>query len=97
MTRSARALRGITWDHPRGYAALAELERLDAAADTRYGAVPAPLTWERQPLSGFESRREESAKCGKLRGLGVTNTIERSSPPLPEAAQIRFDPTGGPP
>ena len=56
MTRPGRALRGITWDHPRGYAALAELERLDAAADTRYGAVPAPLTWERQPLSGFESR-----------------------------------------
>jgi len=56
VTRSARALRGITWDHPRGYAALAELERLDAAADTRYGGVPAPLTWEHQPLSGFESR-----------------------------------------
>lgn len=56
MTPAGRALRGITWDHPRGYAALAELERLDAAADTRFGAMPAPLTWERQPLSGFESR-----------------------------------------
>ncbi len=55
MTPAGRALRGITWDHPRGYAALAELERLDAAADTRYGAVPAPLTWDRQPLAGFES------------------------------------------
>jgi multiple sugar transport system substrate-binding protein len=56
VTPAGRALRGITWDHRRGYAALAELERLDAAADTRYGAMPAPLTWERQPLSGFESR-----------------------------------------
>ena len=56
MTPAGRALRGITWDQPRGYAALAELERLDAAADTRYGAMPAPLTWARQPLSGFESR-----------------------------------------
>ena len=56
MTQTGPALRGITWDHPRGYAALAELERLDAMADTRYGAVPAPLTWDRQPLSGFESR-----------------------------------------
>lgn len=61
MTRFAhaitggRALRGITWDHPRGYAALAELARLDAGADGRYGAVPAPLTWHRQPLAGFES------------------------------------------
>ncbi len=55
MTRAGRALRGITWDHPRGYAVLAELERLDAIGDTRYGAVPAPLTWDRQPLTGFES------------------------------------------
>ena len=56
MTRADHALVGITWDHPRGYAALAELERLDATADTRYGAVPAPVTWDRQSLSGFESR-----------------------------------------
>jgi len=56
VTRTGPELRGITWDHPRGYAALAELERLDAMADTRYGAVPAPLTWDRQPLAGFESR-----------------------------------------
>ena len=56
MTQPGPALRGITWDHPRGYAALAELERLDAMADTRYGAVPAPLAWDRQPLTGFESR-----------------------------------------
>jgi multiple sugar transport system substrate-binding protein len=48
-------LRGITWDHPRGYAALAELQRLDGQAAVRYGAVPAPLTWDRQPLAGFES------------------------------------------
>lgn len=56
MTRGGPALAGITWDHPRGYAALAELERLDATADARYGAVPAPVTWDRQPLTGFESR-----------------------------------------
>jgi multiple sugar transport system substrate-binding protein len=48
-------LRGITWDHPRGYAALDELARLDAAADPAYGAVPAPLGWDRQPLAGFEA------------------------------------------
>lgn len=63
MTRVGPALRGITWDHPRGYAALAELERLDATADTRYGAVPAPLTWDRQPLHGFESRPIADLAC----------------------------------
>jgi hypothetical protein len=56
VTPAVRALRGITWDHPRGYAALTELERLDANADARYGAVPAPLAWDRQPLAGFESQ-----------------------------------------
>lgn len=44
--------------------------------------------------AGFSARREESRRRGKLRGIGVTNTIERSSPPLPETAEIRFDPTG---
>jgi multiple sugar transport system substrate-binding protein len=55
MTVPGPFLRGITWNHPRGYAALAELERLDAAADSRYGRVPAPLRWDRQPLAAFES------------------------------------------
>ena len=55
MTSAGRGLRGITWDHPRGYAALAELERLDAEGDTCYGAAPVPLTWDRQSLAGFES------------------------------------------
>lgn len=48
-------LLGLTWDHPRGYAALAELERLDARGEHPYGSVSAPLHWERQPLEGFES------------------------------------------
>ena len=55
MTTAGRPLRGITWDHPRGYAALAGLQRLDEQAVTRYGAVSAPLTWDRQPLADFES------------------------------------------
>ena len=55
MTTTGRPLRGITWDHPRGYAALAGLQRLDEQAVTRYGAVSAPLTWDRQPLADFES------------------------------------------
>lgn len=39
------AFRGLTWDHPRGYAAL------DRAA-REAGAI---VSWDRQPLEGFES------------------------------------------
>jgi len=38
--------RGLTWDHPRGYQALI------AAADDAKGLV---LSWDRQPLEGFET------------------------------------------
>jgi multiple sugar transport system substrate-binding protein len=43
---SARHL-GLTWDHPRGFQALAAAEREIAPLDL--------LHWERQPLEGFES------------------------------------------
>ncbi|MGR6922097.1 hypothetical protein ACU635_48285 [[Actinomadura] parvosata] len=48
-------MRGLTWDHPRGYAPLDELTRLDLAGANPYGAVPEPIMWDRQPLEGFES------------------------------------------
>ncbi|RKN44925.1 carbohydrate ABC transporter substrate-binding protein [Streptomyces hoynatensis] len=48
-------LRGLTWDHPRGYGPLEELARLDAAVPTGCETVGLPLRWHRQPLSGFES------------------------------------------
>jgi multiple sugar transport system substrate-binding protein len=40
-------LRGLTWDHPRGYLVL------DALAAE---GEPPPVRWDRQPLEGFESR-----------------------------------------
>ena len=44
---------------------------------------------------GFEARRVEAKKRGKLRGLGVVNAIERAAaPPGGETAEIRFDATG---
>jgi len=43
---------------------------------------------------GFEARRAQSRKNGKLRGLGFSNTIERSAAPGLEGAEIRFDRTG---
>jgi carbon-monoxide dehydrogenase large subunit len=46
-------------------------------------------------VKGFEARRAEAKKRGKLRGLGVINAIERAAaPPGGETAEIRFDATG---
>jgi carbon-monoxide dehydrogenase large subunit len=45
--------------------------------------------------AGFEARRKEAAKRGKLRGLGLSNTIEQAADPTYETAEIRFDPLGG--
>jgi len=43
---------------------------------------------------GFEARRTTSRKNGKLRGIGFSNTIERSAAAGLEGAEIRFDRTG---
>ena len=40
---------------------------------------------------GFESRRAQSRARGRLRGLGLSNTIERAAAGGFEAAEIRFD------
>ena len=45
--------------------------------------------------AGFEARRKEAAKRGKLRGIGLSNTIEQAADPTIETAEIRFDPLGG--
>jgi aerobic carbon-monoxide dehydrogenase large subunit len=42
----------------------------------------------------FEMRRAESRRDGKLRGLGISNTIERAAAPSYEGAEIRFDRSG---
>lgn len=41
---------GLTWDHPRGYDALAE-----AARRVNAGRAEPLISWDRQPLEGFES------------------------------------------
>ena len=45
-------------------------------------------------VAGFDKRRSESRKHGKLRGLGISNTIERAAAGGFEAAEIRFDKSG---
>jgi carbon-monoxide dehydrogenase large subunit len=44
--------------------------------------------------AGFAARARESRARGKLRGLGVSSTVEASNAGLIEHAEIRFDPTG---
>jgi len=45
-------------------------------------------------LAGFERRREAARKRGKLRGIGLSNTIERAAAGGFEGAEIRFDRSG---
>jgi carbon-monoxide dehydrogenase large subunit len=42
-------------------------------------------------FAGFEARRAEARGRGKLRGFGLSNTIERAAAGGFEAAEIRFD------
>jgi carbon-monoxide dehydrogenase large subunit len=44
--------------------------------------------------AGFAARRRESQARRKLRGIGVSSTVEASNAGLIEHAEIRFDPTG---
>lgn len=43
---------------------------------------------------GFEARRAEAKSRGRLRGLGMSNTVHRASGIELEAAQVRFDASG---
>jgi carbon-monoxide dehydrogenase large subunit len=45
-------------------------------------------------FNGFEKRRAEAHQRGKLRGIGISNTIERAAAPSYEGAEIRFDRSG---
>ncbi len=49
------------------------------------------LALELADAKGFKKRREESRKRGKLRGLGISNTIERAAAGGTEGAEVRFD------
>jgi carbon-monoxide dehydrogenase large subunit len=45
-------------------------------------------------VPGFEARRAQSQAHGKLRGIGISNTIEKAASPSYEGAEIRFDRSG---
>ena len=52
------------------------------------------LALELADYAGFEKRRAESRARGKLRGIGVSNSIEKAASPGYEGAELRFDPSG---
>ena len=49
------------------------------------------LALELADFKGFKRRREELRKRGKLRGFGMSNTIERAAAGGTEGAEVRFD------
>src|SRR5205823_4549728 len=52
------------------------------------------MALELADAANFAARRAEARKRGRLRGLGVSNTIERAAAPGFEGAEIRFDRSG---
>ena len=52
------------------------------------------LALELADAKGFKKRREESRKRNKLRGFGISNTIERAAAASTEGAEVRFDRSG---
>jgi carbon-monoxide dehydrogenase large subunit len=44
--------------------------------------------------AGFEVRRAASLAAGKLRGIALVNAIEQAAGPVPEFAEVRFQPSG---
>ena len=45
-------------------------------------------------MAGFDARREEAHRRGRLLGLGICNAIEQTARPSPEGAEIRLAPGG---
>jgi carbon-monoxide dehydrogenase large subunit len=45
-------------------------------------------------VKGFTKRKRESAKRGKLRGIGIGNFLEVTAPPSKELADVKFNPDG---
>jgi carbon-monoxide dehydrogenase large subunit len=46
-------------------------------------------------VAGFAARKRASEARGRLRGLGISYTIEQSAGGFDEACQLRIDPSGG--
>ncbi|MBX9759001.1 MAG: xanthine dehydrogenase family protein molybdopterin-binding subunit [Beijerinckiaceae bacterium] len=45
--------------------------------------------------AGVKARKAQSSARGLLRGVGISSSVDPSAGPSPEAAELRFDPSGG--
>jgi aerobic carbon-monoxide dehydrogenase large subunit len=52
------------------------------------------LALQHSDYADFEARRAASAVAGKLRGIALVNAIEQAAGPVPEFAEVRFQPGG---
>ncbi len=52
------------------------------------------MALELADAKGFKARKAESHRRGRLRGFGLSNTIERAAPAGTEGAEVRFDRSG---
>jgi aerobic carbon-monoxide dehydrogenase large subunit len=52
------------------------------------------LALEHSDYRGFQARRAASEAAGKLRGIALVNAIEQAAGPVPEFAEVRFQPGG---
>jgi carbon-monoxide dehydrogenase large subunit len=52
------------------------------------------IALEASDYAGFAARQAASRALGKLRGIGLANAIEQAAGPVPEYAEIRFQPSG---
>lgn len=49
---------------------------------------------EKADYAGFEVRRKEAANQNRLRGIGISCSVEQAAGAQPETAEMRFDPSG---
>jgi carbon-monoxide dehydrogenase large subunit len=52
------------------------------------------LALELADFKGFKARKAQARKAGRLRGFGLSNTIERAAAASTEGAEVRFDRAG---
>jgi carbon-monoxide dehydrogenase large subunit len=52
------------------------------------------LALELADVKGFKARKAQARKLGNIRGLGISNTIERAGAASFEGAEVRFDRSG---
>src|SRR3954451_19712689 len=69
-----------------------------ASSGMKYDSGDFPAVFERAveigDVKGFNQRKREAKKRGKLRGIGIGSYLEVTAPPNKEMGGIRFEPNG---